>query len=389
MKSLLFCLSILGFLFGCTNRKLESNFIKFDYDGHILVNATINDSISGLFILDTGADGLYLDSNFIALNKSIVSSADTAFMRGAGNKGLIPVVIITNSIKAKIGNKSAIFDTIPILKLRQIVNADVAGIIGCDILKDGILAINNADTTLSLDTTIDVSIYNASIPFDYVDGRIFVTPKIEVNKNHSVSPKLMIDLGCADAIIFNSEYYKGISKLIEKHIDFSMADAGISGDSEGGEFRIASFTLGRKTKSEVLVSFSKDSLGAHSSTDYDGLLGNEMLSKYDYIIDFRTKKIHITENIYFSKPFNSTKTGVFAIKDTNFAIVKCVYHQFDAYQKGLRLGDSIVQINNTLISEISQFEIDGILEQSTKSIILKFASKNEIKEIVINPQSKI
>ena len=59
--------SILGlsiFFISCATKS-----IPITYDGHIYVKTTINDSISGNFIYDTGALDFYLDTTFVRKNK--------------------------------------------------------------------------------------------------------------------------------------------------------------------------------------------------------------------------------------------------------------------------------------------------------------------------------
>ena len=114
----------------------SKNDVKFEKDGYFYINSSINDSIKGRFIFDTGANSLYLDSTFISKHTSIIKSAlDTARMRGAGATAYKQVLLIKDTIKIKVGSYSHSFTNSPILKLTDINGENIAGIIGNEFIK--------------------------------------------------------------------------------------------------------------------------------------------------------------------------------------------------------------------------------------------------------------
>lgn len=111
--------------------------IPFYKDGCFYIKAFLNDSIEGHFILDTGADGLYLDSTFLSKHQSLAKAAPQSVkMRGAGSTVYKEVILLKDSIKVTISDSyTHTFTDIPILKLTDINGDDIAGIIGNEFIE--------------------------------------------------------------------------------------------------------------------------------------------------------------------------------------------------------------------------------------------------------------
>ena len=353
----------------------SKNEVKFEKDGSFYIYSIVNDSIKGRFIFDTGADGLYLDSIFINNHISIIKSAlDTARMRGAGATGYKQVLLIKDTIKVKVGNYSHNFTNSPILKLTDINGENIAGIIGNEFIKNQAIVFDNNRLTLKIDSVVKYAEYESIISFDYVDGRIYFNVDIEIRENEIITARLLMDLGCSDAIILNSPYFKSLTEkgiLPEKVIDYTILYAGaLGGNSNGGDFRSISIKLGDYKINNPIISFSKDTLGSFSKTNYDGLLGNEILDRYNYTIDYKNQKLYLIKNSKSKKNFNSTLSGFYALKRRENAIVMSIYYQSEAYKNGLQLGDTIIAINNKKLDNLTDKKFYEELKDEGKTIKL-------------------
>jgi len=355
--------------------------VKFSFDGYIKFEALINDSIKGKFMYDTGASYLILDSTFISGRQKLLRNVDTARIGGAGNRGYHTVKMIRNPLVLSLGDHRVSFDSIPILNLEAINGEEIAGLIGNNFLKGSVLHINNTRSTLRIDTLIDATSYDIAIPFEFDKERIFIHPKIQLTGGGVLEPRLMVDLGCADIVILNTPYYNKIRSSISEAIDYSILDAGVSGNSEGGEFRAQQIQLASYSIPQPVISFSKDVYGALSNTYYDGLIGNELMSRFDYAIDFKHNKLYLKSRKDTHKPFQSTITGVYAVKDGDVAIVKCAYKQFAPFKSGLNIGDTIVSIDSKPIRKFSQKAFDKKFKKDRVDLLIGFKKDGLLKTV--------
>ncbi len=371
MKNKLISITIIIFIStSCTTKK---NAVNFENDGHFYIHAFINDSIKGRFVFDTGASGLYLDSTFVKKHSSIIkSNLDTAKMRGAGATEYKQVLLVKDTVKINVGNYVHDFTNSPILKLTDINGDDIAGIIGNEFIKNQILIIDNEKLTLKIDTVINSKKYETIIPFHYNKGRIYLFVDLMTKTNQTITTKLLVDLGCSDAVILNSPYFQSLkmkNMLPQKIVDYTILFGGaLGGNSDGGDFRINSIKLGNNIIDNPIISFSKDTLGAFSKTDYDGLLGNEILNRFNYAIDYRISKLYLTKNSKSKKAFKSSLTGFYAMKTNDVAMVMSIYYQSDAYKNGIRLGDTIVSINNKKVRDLTEQEFYNEMKKEGKQI---------------------
>ncbi|NLO69874.1 MAG: PDZ domain-containing protein [Porphyromonadaceae bacterium] len=381
-KNILFIIIISFLSLSCST---EKNGVKFEKDGHFYIYAVINDSIEGRFVFDTGASGLYLDSIFVKNHNSIIKSIlDTARMRGAGATGYKQVLLIKDSVSISVGNYVHNFTNSPILKLTDINGENIAGIIGNEFIKNQILIVDNDKLTLKIDTVVDTKKYEITIPFQFDNGRIYLPVDLTMKKGQTVTSKLLVDLGCSDAIILNSPYFKSLKKSIlpDNIIDYTILYGGaLGGNSDGGDFRITSIKLGNDIINNPIISFSKDTLGAFSKTDYDGLLGNEILDRYNYAIDYHAQKLYLTKNATSKKNFKSSLTGFYAMKTNDVAIVMSVYYQSDAYKNGIKLGDTIVAINDKKVKDLTEKEFYEEMNGEGKQIKVTVLRNENLIEV--------
>lgn len=382
-KILLLNQLVLLTLFSCISQENE---VRFEKDGSFYIYAIINDSIEGRFILDTGASGLYLDSTFVERHGSIIkSNPDTASMRGAGATDYRQVLLVKDTVKITVGSYNHNFTVSPILKLTDMNGENIAGIIGNKFIKNKILIIDNERSILKIDSVINPGKYNTIIPFKYIDERIYFPVELNIKGNQTINANLLMDLGCADAVILNSPYFDALKLkniLPQNIIDYTILFGGaLGGNSNGGDFRIASLKLGNSQINSPIISFSKDTLGAFSKTDYDGLIGNEILDRYNYAIDYHNQKLYLTENSKSGKVFKSGLTGFYAMKMNDIAIVMSIYYQSDAYKSGIQLGDTIVSVNNKKVKDLSEQELKNEMKEEGKQVKLTILRNKKPIEI--------
>lgn len=115
-----------------------------------------------------------------------------------------------------------------------------------------------------------------------------------------------MDLGCEESVIFNTPYYETIKENIENSVTYTILHGG--------------------------------ALGGNSNTRYDGLLGNTVLDRFNYAIDYKNNKLYLLQNSNYEKPFQSTLTGFYPMKRGDFATVESIYYQSEAYKKWTSIG---------------------------------------------------
>jgi len=93
---------------------------------------------------------------------------------------------------------------------------------------------------------------------------------------------------------------------------------------------------------------------------HNGSLGSEFLRRFNMILDYPDKKIHIMANSAFHDEFHYDMSGLeiqVPVPDKHRYIIAGIRKQSRAEMAGIRTGDEILTINGTPITQLNLDEI--------------------------------
>ena len=93
---------------------------------------------------------------------------------------------------------------------------------------------------------------------------------------------------------------------------------------------------------------ASDKEGVSSAEDILGILGSEIIYRFNIILDYKNKNIYLKPNYLFHENFEELVSPI-SLKysdDRKEIIISNVLQNTDAYKKGLREGQRIISINN-------------------------------------------
>ena len=126
---------------------------------------------------------------------------------------------------------------------------------------------------------------------------------------------------------------------------------GFGGTIEGVVGRIRDVEIGRHRLPLPVCNFQELIQMSDSSfiNGRNGLLGSEILSRFNMIIDFNKEKLYLQPNRYFPVAFSYDRSGITLIAsgvDLKKFLVQDVLENSPAYEAGVRSGDEITKIND-------------------------------------------
>ncbi len=309
MKQLLFYFTIIISLFACHIDQKQKNFqfeneIKsiqenknLELTSHIYIKGKINDTIDGIFLFDTGANGLILDKTFLSKNQLTSNiSKEAHYAYGVGeNKTKFQS---TSDISLEINNK-----TFKDLELRvmpldsifsKVLNHKIDGIIGADIFNDHLLKIDFDKATFELLDSISVKDMELYTRLQYNSNyrKPIVLAAIDINTESSINCHLIFDTGSGRGISLTHK--KGIEEnLFFEHIACEEDSvSGMGGISTSCYLPIKQVELSNIQIKADTIEIGKDKKGALGLHDmYDGLLGMRIIEKFNLIIDNNSEVI--------------------------------------------------------------------------------------------------
>ena len=358
--------------------ELPENAVPIIYHHSIYIPGNA-DSIPGNFLLDTGANLLFLDSIFYANNSFPKFKIRKGKLFGAGSDGSQDISIIEDPVSFSFKNNSNNYPQTSVTPLKLISGDIIDGLIGKDGFTNTILEINYLHEYIMLHnklSSIDTSDY-VKINMKLVKTQLLVPVTIQINDTISIQGDFILDTGCTEGTILTSSAASkyDLTNNIANKVQFYSKHIGFSGASTACFFRANSIEIGGFKLDKVTMGYSEDKSGALAQNDFIGIVGNGVLERFDVIIDFINNDLYLKPNQNYSNPFNFSKLG-FDYTDRSITmngwVVNGLYKNSNAEIAGLKIDDKIIYVNGIDIHQLpykEQIELWKKLDRATLTIL--------------------
>lgn len=334
-------LSLYLFFISCATKS-----IPITYDGHIFMKTIINDSITGNFMYDTGAADFCLDTTFVTKNKFQFDKKQNIEIVGVGNETKT-TQLVNDKIYYKVDKKYIHSRTTYLLGLKDIMGENIDGILGIKTFQNRPHKIDFINKKL---TFTDKHENYDSIKFIYEGNKIYVPLHYTID-SQQYSGKFILDLGSSITVLNSTSGINtagGVS---------SLGAGGIGGETKSKTLIFDAIQLGNQVITDYVLDISEDKAGALADANYDGILGNDILDDFDIIINLEQSTLYLKPN----KKFNRHKKMLYKsfsyidnTKTNGSWTVSYIYLDTDAYKKGLRLHDEILEIDDVKVSKLKR-----------------------------------
>ena len=365
------------------NLPLPRNAIPVIYEDYIHIKGSVNGN-EGIFLIDTGADNLYLDTLFYAAGgysfKNLLNYRIEGVWTGYQN-----IIIIQDTVDFSFGNYRYKTSFVPVMKLKPIGGDFIDGLLGTAYFLNSVLEINYSREYIQIYKSIDqvdVKGYDM-VPLKKIDHSYTVPVKITID-DLTLSGNFLIDLANPSSSLTTlAAYENNLQDKIELKAKFYDAYGGVGGESAGYEFIAQSVAISNFSLPNAILGYSIDTAGMLKEGDYIGMLGNNILDRFSLIFDFPNNNLYIRPGENFEEPFVFNKLGfkyVDRCETLGGWIVTGMYDGSMAEQLGLRVDDKIISINDTPAGEI-RYEEQGNYFKNIDRVKINFIRSNISKTI--------
>ena len=335
-------------------KKIE---IPFERQGNFIIVRVIFEGLFPLrFILDTGAEHTILTKKDIPMLLGIPFERSINLM-GTDMKTQV-VAHIIRKVKLQLPNVSFTKDIIVLdddyFEFDKFAGLEVHGIIGAEALRGYVVKFDYARQLITL---YDPSVFKAAdrkhfeeLPLQIIRSKPYLTTSAQIQNDSVVQLKLLLDTGAALSLLLHTYSTPGLS--LPTQVIKGNIGTGLGGEIEGYVGRIKKLQLGRNQLIEPISNFQE--LVTLSDSTYlngrNGLIGGEILSRFNFIIDLNNEKLYLQPNKYFKYKFKYDKSGLILIAGgatLNMFAVYGVLPKSPAEEAGFQKGDEITRINLT------------------------------------------
>jgi predicted aspartyl protease len=367
--------------------------IPFRLHGSFIVTEISIDESSPLnFIFDTGAGGTVISAS-TAARLGIVGD-ETVPREGA--TGMAEIVRSTDHI---VYVEDIIFQdiTLGIAELGHIekrIGTPIDGVIGWLILSQYAVRIDY-DTML-------IEIYdNNKFEYDFGDSgytlevrgtAIFTDVTTAFKSGNIFTGKVLVDTGAGSTFYFNTPFIEENNLLAEMDTYYERETQSISTESAYAyTTMLANLSIGDYEFSTLPVTMTIAEAGASSWSGPMGILGNDVLKRFNVFIDLRQDMMSLEPNRLYQDQFEVNCSGLELVTDDAFqrVIIDHVYAGSPAHEAGLEVGDEIVQISGANVSDLQLPQIRTMLSQDGQEIELLIDRENELHSYLFTLQPLI
>jgi len=189
-----------------------------------------------------------------------------------------------------------------------------------------------------------------------IDSRMpYLKTRVETADKQLVTVKLLVDTGSTGSLSLNPGSHKSINV---PDYYYSTVSQGLTGDTVSMVSMTESLAIGGYQLSNLAVSYPVS--GEYSESDSNGILGNEVLSRFDLIFDYPNKRLLVAPNQRFTLPITGDRSGLRVLPHRSGGIVKSVARGTGAQAIELREGDIITHFDEMPLTKLNIDELHRV-----------------------------
>ncbi|PWU04725.1 MAG: signal protein PDZ [Bacteroidetes bacterium] len=352
--------------------------------GVVMIRGCVNQYTDSLnFILDTGSGGISLDSSTVS-DLAIPTVPSDRTIRGIagvhkvnflyGGKLHLPGLTV-DSLDFHVND----YDI-----LTSVYGVKIDGIIGYSFLSKFIVRIDY-DSLL-------ISVYSPG-EFKYKRGGHILKPTLasipvvstDFRDQRSFNSKFYFDTGAGLCFLISDDFAKDSAALNPRKKPVVTQAEGLGGKMAMQLTTVKDVKVGPYRFRNVPTFIFEDEYNVTSYPYLAGLVGNDLLRRFNIVLNYPRKEIHISPNSHFNDLFDYAYTGLGIYFEDGKIKVEDVIDESPAAVAGFKHGDVILGVGNNLSNNIQLYK--NMLQSVGEKIKVLILRDNEPVLLTIRPKS--
>ncbi len=334
--------------------------------GIIIIRAQLDNSKDSVnFILDTGSGGVSLDSSLAHyLGWDIVPSDKTV-------KGIAGIKKVPFSYHHNLHFKNLSLENLDMYindysLLTSVYGVRIDGIIGFSFLRKYIFNINYDLHQIAIYTPGEYPYKGGT----FLDTKFYNLPttQLELKELTNLKPTFIFDIGAGLNVLISSQFDSAYTFFDKKRKRYQVQAEGIGGKKQMEISIIKRVQIGPYKFKKVPVHIFDDIVNVTNFPTMGGLLGNDLLRRFNVILNYPAQSIYIIPNNHYYEAFDYAYTGLgIYLVEGQITIVDIVAGS-PGDKAGFKSGDVLFSVNKKLVSNI----------QNLKNLIQNSIGKQEL-----------
>jgi hypothetical protein len=331
------------------------------------------------FIFDTGSSGISLDSA-TASHLGLRPSRDGLLIRGIAGVREVPQLRNQAITLGSLRTDSLDFYINDYSVLTSIYGVRIDGVIGYAMLSRYIVSIDYEKQYME---------WFAPGPFAYPRKGLLLSPQINrlpahpfmIQELQTKNYPMLIDIGAGLNLLFSERFAKEAGVLDPARKSWITSGEGIGGQIELRLTLLRSLRIGPYRFKKIPITIFDDSNNVTNYPHWAGLIGNDLLRRFNIILNYPAGEIHLRPNRFFYDEFDYAYIGMELYLIDGLITVGFVALNSPAQEAGLEVGDEIVAINKTVGGKLDAYKAE--LAHAEKKVNIIYKRNGKIASTVI------
>jgi hypothetical protein len=306
------------------------------------------------FILDTGSGGISLDSATAARIKIPTVESDRTIRGIAGIKKVRFAYNHTLHLP-KIRVDSLNFHINDYDILSSVYGEKIDGIIGYSFLSRYIVRVNYDSMQISLHTKGNLKYPRGGWLLKPILSNIPVTPA-NVRDEVEVAGRFYFDTGAGMCLLLSSEFVEDSALLRPKSKWYESQAEGLGGRAPMKQGVVRQVKLGPYKFRNVPAYIFDDQYNITSYPYLGGLIGNDLLRRFNLIINYDRRDIHLLPNSHYREQFDYSYTGLGMYYVDGVIKILDVMKGSPAEKAGFKVQDIVMAVKNDFSQNIQTYK---------------------------------
>jgi Aspartyl protease len=341
--------------------------------GVILVQARFNKISEPLnFILDSGSGAISLDSAttvefnipHIPSGKTINGIAGTTEVDYSQNNKLVLPGLTVDSLDFYINN----YDI-----LSSVYGEKIDGIMGYSFLSRYIVKVNY--------DSLYIEVYNQG-RIQYPRNGFLLHPlftalpiqPLTIKDARTVNANFYIDTGAGLCFLMSKQFEDDSQVLKKSRKPVSIQVQGLGGKKQMALTIIKEVQIGPYKFRKVPTNILDDEFNATSYPFLGGVIGNDILRRFNVILNYGKREIHLLPNSHYNDDFDYSYTGLNMYYIEGKIILDEVIYKSPAYKAGLKKDDIVIAVNTNFSNDINIYK--NLMQVVGQKVTLVISRKN-------------
>jgi len=358
------------------------------YGDHLFIKISVDDSEPLDFIFDSG-DGITVIDQDVADKLKLVKQKVIL-----NEESVYGTIIKHNTIKVDgflIEKNIKVYAT-DLDHLEISLGREFDGIIGYDLLRHHSVRIDYDNHKFEIYEHGAHPKKGDPVPFKLVNSIPTIDGSVVLNNDEPHPGTFFVMTGAGTTMDFNSPYaaqYDVIHKTGE-HFSYNVKSVS-QNETKHYEGHVKSFTFGNQTLTDLPIGISMASTGIQAHKSVAGIIGNEILSKYNIIFDLPSKMMYLEKNQSFDEPLiiNCSGIDIQLSSDKKKVLIHQVFENSPAAAAGIKVNAELLSVDGKSAKDLDMQEIIKTLKQEGKTVSLKIKQDGAEKSVSLKLQSLI